>query len=256
MGTVFSLDIRDAGSWTAAIGEAVAWLHHVDAVFSTYQDDSDISRIRRGTLSVDDASPDVAPVLALCAAVERETGGWFTTRPDGRLDPTGLVKGWAIERASQVLRAHGSGNHSVNGGGDVQLAGEAAPGRPWTVGVIDPLDRTRILTRVSGRDFAVATSGVAERGAHIVNPYAGGAADGLASATVVGRWLTRVDAYATAAFAMGPDALRWIEARPGYDALIVFPDGTAASTSGFLRPAGPPKLVTDRAPAPRRPRRG
>jgi thiamine biosynthesis lipoprotein len=258
MGTVFSIDIRDAGSWPAAIGDAVAWLHHVDAVFSTYKEASDISRVRRGELAVGDADPDVAVVLALCEAVEQETGGWFTTRPAGELDPTGLVKGWAIERASQVLRTHGSANHSVNGGGDIQLAGEASPGRPWTVGISDPLDGKRILTRVSGRDFAVATSGGAERGAHIVNPHAGAAAEGLASATVVGRSLTPVDAYATAAFAMGPDALRWIEARPGYEALIVFPDGTAASTSGFLRPAGPPQLVaalSDR-PAPRRRRRG
>ena len=243
MGTVFTIDIRDAGAWAEAIGEAVAWLHHVDAVFSTWKDGSDISRIRRDELAVEDADPDVAPVLALCEAVELETAGWFTAFAGGELDPTGLVKGWAIERASRLLRAHGSGNHTVNGGGDIQLAGEAAAGRPWTVGISDPLDPSRLVTTVTGRDFAVATSGVAERGAHIVNPHTGAPAEDLAAVTVVGRSLTRVDAYATAAFAMGPDALRWIEAVPGHGAFVVFPDGTAACTSRFLRPAGPPRLV-------------
>jgi thiamine biosynthesis lipoprotein len=239
MGTVFSIDIRDPGSWDEAIDEAVAWLHRVDAVFSTYKDDSDISRLRRRELAVEDTDHHVASVLALCAAVETETSGYFTGSPGAELDPTGLVKGWAIEQASQLLRARGSHNHAVNGGGDIQLAGRAGHDRPWTVGISDPLDRTRVMTTVTGHDFAIATSGVAERGAHIINPYTAAPADGLASVTVVGRSLTRVDAYATAAFAMGSNALGWIEALPDHDGLLVFPDGTAACTPGFHHPAGP-----------------
>ncbi len=235
MGTVFTVDVRDPGSWGDAIDDAVAWLHHVDAVFSTYKDTSDLSRIRRGELTEADADPAVAPVLALCAQVEAETGGYFTRFPGTPLDPTGLVKGWAIEEASRILRALGSHNHAVNGGGDVQLAGDGAPGRPWTVGITDPLDRRRVLATVSGRDFAVATSGVAERGAHIVDPRTGAAARGLASVTVVGPALTRVDAYATAAFARGPRARDWVEGLPGYEAFLVLPDGSVTATSG-LRP--------------------
>jgi thiamine biosynthesis lipoprotein len=235
MGTVFTIDIRDPGSWGDAIGEAVAWLHHVDAVFSTYKDDSDISRLARSELALDDADPDVAAVLALCEAVETDTAGYFTMFHDNELDPTGLVKGWAIEQASRLLEAHGSHNHAVNGGGDIQAAGDAAPGTPWTVGISDPFDRTRLLTTVSGRNFAIATSGVAERGAHIINPHTGAPADELASVTLVGRSLTSVDAYATAAFAMGAGALRWLEALPGHDGFVVFPDGRTAGTAGFHR---------------------
>jgi thiamine biosynthesis lipoprotein len=99
MGTVFSIDIRDPGEWAGAIAEAVYWLHRVDAVFSTYRSDSDISRIRRGELRVADADPEVGRVLELCARAQLATGGAFTAMPGGRLDPTGLVKGWAIERA-------------------------------------------------------------------------------------------------------------------------------------------------------------
>jgi thiamine biosynthesis lipoprotein len=233
MGTVFTIDVRDPGPWDAAIRHVVAWLHRVDEVFSTYKDGSDISRIRRGELSVDDADPDVGEVLELCRTVEAETGGFFTASWRGGPDPTGLVKGWAIEQASGLLRAYGSGNHAINGGGDIQLAGESAPGEPWRVGISDPLDRTRVLTVVSGRDIAVASSGTAERGDHILDPTTGRPAAALASVTVVGASLTRVDAYATAAFARGPESIRWLESLPGYEALAVSPYGVRWATSGL-----------------------
>lgn len=236
MGTSFTIDIRDPGDWDDAIADVVAWLHRVDAVFSTYREDSQISRIGRGELSVDDADPEVREVLDLCGTIEAETGGRFSAYWHGSLDPTGLVKGWAIERASKLLRAHGSQNHGVNGGGDMQLAGEHAPGEPWRVGISDPHDHTRLLTIVQGRDFALATSGTAERGTHIIDPHTGGSGDTLAAVTLLGRSLTRVDAYATAAFAMGTGARAWLEAQPGIEALVVAGDGSTESTRSFYRP--------------------
>jgi FAD:protein FMN transferase len=233
MGTVFSIDIRDRGAWQDAITEVVAWLHRVDAVFSTYRADSDISRLRRGELIELDADPLVVEVLGLGEQLRAETDGYFTTLWDGRVDPTGLVKGWAIEQASRLLTAHGSSNHAVNGGGDIQIAGGSAPGQPWRIGIADPFDRSRILTVVHGRDIAVATSGVAERGAHIIDPHTGAPPEALASVTLVGGSLTRLDAYATAAFAMGAGALPWVEALPGYDALVVTRDGVTRFTSGL-----------------------
>ena len=168
-------------------------------------------------------------------AVSLESKGFFSIHagPDGALDPSGMVKGWAIERASDLLAAHGSRNHAVNGGGDIQLEGESAPGQPWRIGITDPHRAGTVLTVVAGRDLAVATSGIAERGAHIFDPHTGAAADGLASVTIVGRQLTFVDAYATAAYAMGSDALAWIESLPGYEGLVVLADGTREATSGW-----------------------
>lgn len=239
MGTLFTIDVRDAGRWDEAMAEVVGWLHRVDAVFSTFRPESDISRIRRGALAVADAGPLVAEVLGLCAEVERETDGFFSSRWDGRLDPTGLVKGWAVERASAILRARGSANHAVGGGGDMQLAGEAAPGVPWRVGVSDPCDVTRLVAVVEGRDFAVATSGTAERGAHIVDPHTAAPAGAAAAVTVLGPSLTRADAYATAAVAMGARALGWLESVPGHEGLVIAADGTAAATSRFYASASP-----------------
>lgn len=231
MGTVFTIDIRDTGDWADAVGDVVAWLHHVDTTFSTYQVGSDITRIRRGELRVTDAHPDVATVLELCVELQASTGGAFNAMVGGRLDPTGLVKGWAIEQASQMLRRQGALNHAVNGGGDMQLAGEAAPGRAWNVGITDPGNRARVLRVVTGRDLAVATSGTAERGLHIVDPFTDAPADRLASATVVGPALTLADAYATAAFVMGTHALTWIQHVEDYEALLVATDGTVSASS-------------------------
>ena len=234
MGTVFTIDIRDSGDWADAVDAVVAWLQFVDATFSTYRPDSDVSRIRRGELRVAEAAPEVAEVLDLCAAAQRTTGGFFTGQPDGRLDPTGLVKGWAIERASGLLHDLGSHNHAVNGGGDMQLAGAAGPDRPWTVGISDPQDPSSVLSMVTGRDFAVATSGISERGRHIVNPFTGqAAAAGVLSVTVVGPTLTETDAYATAAFAMGKAALHWVESLAGYEAMVVADGNGTSQTSGW-----------------------
>jgi thiamine biosynthesis lipoprotein len=239
MGTVFSIDIRDAGSWDDAVRAVVAWLHSVDAVFSPYRHDSELSRIRLGELAVADADPDFLPVLDLCAQAQVASDGAFSAMRDGKLDPTGLVKGWAVERASRLLRSHGSANHGINGGGDMQLAGEAAPGRPWGVGIVDPHDRTRVLTVVTGRDVAVATSGTAERGAHIRDPRTGRPVTGIASATVVGPSLTFADAYATAAAVLGRDALRWIDGLPDYAALLVTDEGDQLASARWHRHVQP-----------------
>src|SRR5437879_5077032 len=111
MGTVFTIDVRDPGDWSAATADVVMWLHAVDLTFSTYRDDSDISRLRRGEITLQDADRLVTEVLDLCVLMQRETGGYFTALDSGALDPTGLVKGWAIERASEMLRRAGSNNH-------------------------------------------------------------------------------------------------------------------------------------------------
>jgi thiamine biosynthesis lipoprotein len=235
MGTVFTIDVRDPGSWDDAIADCVAWLHRVDALFSTYRTDSEVSRLGRGELTIGSAHPYLREVFELCEQVRTTTHGYFTAHWRGTPDPTGLVKGWAIDRASTLLREHGSRNHAVNGGGDMCLAGTAAPGRPWRVGISDPRRPRHILTVVTGSDVAVATSGLAERGPHIVDPWTGSPALDLAAVTVVGPGLTLADAYATAAVAMGADALAWLDDLPQYEAFLVTADGVRRRTEGLAR---------------------
>lgn len=232
MGTVFSIDVRAPGCPPAAVAQAVRWLHWVDETFSTFRPHSQLSRLARGELSRAECAPEVGEILDWCARLEGETGGSFSAHASGALDPSGLVKGWAIERVSELLSAAGSRNHCVNGGGDVQCVGEAAPGQPWRVGIADP-HRAGALAgvvvaptaRAWGGKLAVATSGSAERGAHITDPHTGRSPSALASVTLVSRGLAVTDAYATAAFAMGASAPSWIAGLDGYWGLVVHADG-------------------------------
>ncbi|HKC29888.1 MAG TPA: FAD:protein FMN transferase, partial [Jatrophihabitans sp.] len=157
------------------------------------------------------------------------TGGYFDCHYGGQLDPSGYVKGWAIERVSDMLAEAGSANHCVNGGGDVQCVGSPAPGRLWHVGIADPRHPGRVLASVPGSRLAVATSGSSERGAHIVDPHTGATPSAFTSITVVGARLAELDAYATAAFAMGADALPWLEAER-FTAVLVSADGEVRIT--------------------------
>ncbi|MHA5047453.1 FAD:protein FMN transferase [Streptomyces sp. SD15] len=245
MGTVFSFDVRggEPDAVQRALEEAVAQLHRVDEVFSTYREDSQISRLARGRLSVEECAPEVAEVLDLCAEAERLSEGWFSTRYEGRLDPTGLVKGWATERAARHIAAAGASGVSVNGGGDVQLFGVPGTQRPWRIGVSDPLRPGALAAVVSAADadeLAVATSGTAERGAHIVDPRTGrSAVTDLVAVTVVGPRLTWVDAWATAAFAMGSrEALTWLESLPDIEALLITAGDEVRCTGGLAQRLG------------------
>ncbi|MGW7382201.1 FAD:protein FMN transferase [Streptomyces sp. NPDC054794] len=245
MGTVFSFDVRggDPDAVRAALDEAVAGLHRVDAVFSTYRDDSQISRLARGELTVDRCDPEVAEVLELADEAERVTDGWFSPRYLGRIDPTGIVKGWAAERAARQVAAVGVSGVSVNGGGDVQMYGAPAPHRPWRVGVSDPLrpgGLAAVISSAGVSELAVATSGTAERGAHIVDPRTKkSAVTDLVAVTVVGPRLTWVDCWATAAFAMGSRAaLAWLESLPEVEALLITAGDEVRCTGGLATRLG------------------
>ena len=213
MGTVFSVHVASPGVARVDLFPVLAWLHDMDALFSTYRTDSQISRINNNQLCDTDADPEVRDVLAACERYRSLTRGYFDARADGRrLDPSGYVKGWAIQTASEMLVAAGSRNHCVNGGGDVACVGRPERHRPWRIAISDPNDPTRIVRTVSAEGpVAVATSGVAERGAHIVDPHTRCPAVELASVSVVAADLTTADVYATAAVAMGLDrAVQWL----------------------------------------------
>jgi thiamine biosynthesis lipoprotein len=237
MGMAVSIDIRadppDLGALDEAVAEVGQWLGWVDGTFSTYQDDSDVSRLARGELDVAAAAPEVAEVLALGERFREATGGYFDVRAGGRLDPSGVVKGWAVERASELLLAAGFADHAVNAGGDIRVRGRPGPGRKWRVGIAHPHVQGGLAGVAEVADGAVATSGTAERGAHVIDPHTGQAALELASVTVVGPELVAADVYATAALAMGRAAPGWLEGLAGHEAFVVGADATTWHTAGF-----------------------
>ncbi|MFJ9707550.1 FAD:protein FMN transferase [Streptomyces sp. NPDC101234] len=246
MGTVFSFDVRggDPAAVRAALEEAVAGLHRVDQVFSTYREDSQVSRLAREEIGVDECDAEVSEVLELAAEAERVSDGWFSTRYRGRFDPTGIVKGWSAERAARALaRVAGVSGVSVNGGGDVQMFGAPEPARAWRVGIADPLrpgGLAAVISAAGVAELAVATSGTAERGAHIVDPRTGkSAVTDLVAVTVVGPRLTWVDCWATAAFAMGSRAgLAFLESLPDVEGLLITAGDEVRCTGGLAARLG------------------
>jgi FAD:protein FMN transferase len=234
MGTVVSFDVRSGGARAdAAVDGAVAWLRDVDERFSTYRAGSEISRIDRGELAVADASAGVRRVLARCAELREQTGGFFDAHAGGRLDPSALVKGWAVQHGADLLRLGGLTDFCLSAGGDLVVCGGALPERHWRVGVQHPLDRQAVAATLEVTDLAVATSGAYERGEHLVDPHRGTGSAEVLSVTVVGPDLGTADAYSTAAYVMGADGPSWTLGLEGYEAMTILTDHTVLCTPGF-----------------------
>lgn len=235
MGMPVRVDIRDPDVDRTAVDDVFAWLRLVDATFSTYRRHSEISRLGRGELARADAHPHVRALLDRCEELRVETDGAFDVRAPlaGALDPSGLVKGWAIERAAALLETAGAHRFLVDAGGDVTLRGG-----PWRVGIRHPHRRDRLAAVLTLRDGAVATSGAYERGPHIVDPFTGRAATGALSVTIVGPDLGTADAYATAAFAMGERGPAWTATLREYAAMTIAEGDRVLATPNFLRYCG------------------
>ena len=238
MGTAVSIDLADdlpPRSLSAMITDVCAWLHEVDARFSTYRDDSEVNRFQRREIALADLSADLRHVLDACADLWRETDGYFDAYAAGPLDPSGYVKGWSVEVASARLAAAGSHRHFINAGGDIRMRGPAPDGGPWRVGIRHPWAAGKLSWVLALTDGAVATSGTYERGDHVRNPRTGKPASGLRSVTVTGPDLARADAYATAALAMGEPGISWLARRTadGYESAVVTDDGRAFSSAGL-----------------------
>ncbi|TKV62124.1 FAD:protein FMN transferase [Nakamurella flava] len=232
-----SLALRGRHTDDAAADSAwirvVQTLREIDLTFSTYRPDSTISRLGRGQIALDDCPAEVREVLALGERAEQESGGAFSVRlpgPDGRtrLDPSGVVKGWAVDRAARHLDELTATDYCLSAGGDM-LCRTVRPGAaPWRIGIEDPSDPTRVLAVVPVLDGGVATSGTTHRGAHLVDARTGATPDAVASVTVVAATVTDADIDATAAYARGPDAATWLRRRPGRSGLVVWRDGSLA----------------------------
>jgi thiamine biosynthesis lipoprotein len=233
MGIPIGIDVRDADPVDVEV--AFDWLREVDATFSTYRADSEISRLGRGELTLADCRPEVDEVLTRCLALERATRGYFSVRPGGALDPSGYVKGWAVAGAADRLAAAGAESFGINAGGDIVTRGRPAPDRLWRVGIRHPEELDKLAAVLGVEDLAIATSGEYEQRGHILDPHTGRPPSGLLSVTVVGPDLGTADAYATAAFAMGADGPAWTATLDGYDALCITSDHRVVQTPGFDR---------------------
>ena len=239
MGMPIFIDVCDPQIGEAVVEGAYAWLRFVDATFSTYREDSEISRLNRGELSLDQAHPAVRSVLRRCERLRERTDGYFDARTGadrgGGIDPSGLVKGWSVAGAARLLERAGARNYAINAGGDVLVRGHPQGDRAWRVGIQHPRERDQVAMVLALTGGGVATSGTYERGEHIVDPHTGRPPRGLLSVTVVGPDLATADAYATAAYARGTGAAPWCATLEGYESVVIGEDDIVLSTPGLDR---------------------
>jgi thiamine biosynthesis lipoprotein len=235
MGMPVTVDIRDDDVDEGVLERLFDSLRSADAIFSTYKEDSEVSRLNRGELALGDAHPDVREVLDRCEALRLETDGYFDVRAASAdaIDPSGLVKGWAVDRAASILDEAGNRNYAVNVAGDMRLRGRAVPESCWSVGIQHPLEPKSIAAVVQANDLAIATSGAYARGDHVVDPHTRRPPVGVLSVTIVGPELATADAYATAAFAMGEDGIHWTARLRDHEAMTILADQRVLTTPGF-----------------------
>lgn len=236
MGTVVTIDlfnVNNPGAALTAVERARALLVDVDRVFSTYKASSPVSRLRRGELALGETPPQVADVLDLCQQAKTLTGGWFDpwSLPGG-VDPTGYVKGWAAQLALNELRGLDVAGAIVNAAGDIASFGGPDLENCFRTGIVRPDDPQRLAAVVDLR-ACLATSGEAERGAHLYNPFTHEYAGSVASASVAGPDLGVCDAFATALSVGGHDVMVLIDKVEGYEAMTLDANGTMRATAGF-----------------------
>ncbi len=236
MGMPITVEVVDPFASQGLIAAVYKYFEYIDAKFSTYRDDSEISRINRNELNPEQASEDMQGILALAEQTRIESNGYFDIRHDDTLDPSGVVKGWAIYQAAEILRANGAENFYIEAGGDIQMAGRNAAGENWRVGIRSPFHPDQIVKALSLTDHGIATSGSYVRGPHIYNPLDDeDPLDEIVSITVIGPDICEADRFATAAFAMGRRGISFIERLPDFEGYMIDAEARATYTSGLER---------------------
>ena len=236
MGMPVTIEVVDSGVTVQNLDSVFAYFEYVDRKFSTYKPESEISLINRQEVTLEQSSEDMQAIFTMAEQTRQETDGFFNIDRNGLYDPSGIVKGWAIYTAAELLRQSGLEDYFVDAGGDIQVSGKNAQGQDWRIGIQNPFNPNEIVKVLSVQNCGVATSGTYVRGPHIYNPKnSDQPVTGIVSLTVIGPDIYEADRFATAAFAMGPAGIVFMETLVGFEAYMIDPNGLATYTSGFER---------------------
>ena len=235
MGMPVTVAIVEANARQSDLEKIFDYFQAVDVQFSPFKDTSETSAVDRG-LPKKNWSDEMKAVVALAEKTKKETEGYFDiTTPDGKFNPVGIVKGWAIKNAADILRAAGFRNFYVDAGGDIEASGMNDRNEKWSIGIKNPFKQDEIVKTLFIKDLGVATSGTYIRGDHIYDPHTGRTDNNIVSLTVVGPDALEADRFATGAFAMGEQGIRFIEGRLGLEGYMIDKKGVATMTSGFSK---------------------
>ena len=230
------------------MSKAFDYFTYVDNTFSTYKEDSEIMKLNHGEIRPSESSEDMKTIFKLAELTKKETFGYFNmVDRNSILDPSGIVKGWAINNAAKIICEAGFKNYYVEAGGDIQVNGHNNKDKKWVIGIKNPLKQDENVKVVYLSNEGIATSGTYIRGQHIYNPHDQKELfNDIVSLTVIGANIYEADRFATAAFAMGRKGIQFIEklqirqsnngTRKRFDKLegyMIDSKGIATLTSGF-----------------------
>lgn len=217
------------------LDEVFNFFKQIDNRFSTYKKNSEISRINRGEIKPEDYSPQMKHILALGEQTKQETMGYFdyVDPVKQQIDPSGIVKGWAISEAAKMLDRQKIYNYYIEAGGDIQVKGKNINKKKWRIGIKNPFNSKEVVKVVVVNKEGVATSGLYERGQHIYNPKTGRQVNDIVSLTVIGPDIYEADRFATAAFAMGKAGIYFIDQVAGLEGYQIDQTGVAIQSRGF-----------------------
>src|SRR5258708_4965637 len=170
MGMPITIIIEDANPQQEAFDKVYDYFAYIDERYSPYKQTSEVSMINAG-LPRSEWSGEMQVVLALCEQTKQVTNGYFDIEHNGHIDPSGLVKGWAINNAAMILRKLNYSNFCIEGGGDFQVSGRPRENRNWQIGIRNPFKLDEVVKIVTVKTQGVATSGTYIRGQHIYNPH-------------------------------------------------------------------------------------
>ena len=236
MGVPIVIDIRTKEATEELFAKVFTYFRYVDEKFSTYKDTSEITAINQKKIKNTEWSDDMKLIFKLAEETKHLTHGYFDIKtPSGVYDTSGLVKGWTIFNAANILKDNGIKNFYVEAGGDIQTYGKNEEDKTWCIGIQNPFNKKReIVKKVYLRDNGIATSGTYIRGEHIYNPMnKNEPINDIVSLTVIGPNIFEADRYATAAFAMGNIGIQFIENLENFEGYAIDKNGIATMTTGF-----------------------
>lgn len=238
MGMPVKIDIVDANATEQDIDELFDYFLIIENIFSPFIQNSEVCRINRGEILPNDYSVEMKEILFLAEQTKEATNGFFDIAVSpGKINPVGIVKGWAIYNAAEILAKKGFKKFYIDIGGDIEARGLNHENEKWKIGIRNPFSdepEAGLIKVVFLSDRGIATSGNYLRGDHIYNPFnRAKALDELASFSVIGPNVYEADRFATAAFAMGRDGIYFIENLPDLEGYAVESNGQATMTTGF-----------------------
>lgn len=229
MGMPIVVNVEDPHLSEKWFNQVYDFFDYVDHKFSVFKKDSEVSMLNAKKLNTKNASRNMKLILKLCDQTKNETWGYFDAYRAGKLNPSGLVKGWAIYEASKIIGRLGAKIFFIDAGGDVQ-----AVGKSWKIGIRNPFNSTQIVKTVEIKDRGIATSGTYIRGQHIYNPHdPKPEITDIVSLTVIGPNVYEADRMATAAFAMGREGINFIAGLKDFSGYMIDKNGQAIYTPNF-----------------------